>query len=323
MDRLHVSTVALALLLAAGCQQPASQEGGSAPTPPNPTAAAPAPVAGSGGAVASGDPTPAAATAKTPKAPPSPADRALVELKAKARTLLAADRTAIKNQHGYDQAVTRHRRDMAAVGFEERLPLAPLRKGQVEVALVEHLIHHGLTLVQARLGPPEPAEPVPAEHAGRGPYKYATDQIVERTPVVLTVSPAKLAPLEGFFKDVCHRASVMLDLVAVTLSADGKATFTGYAYARRAVTPPKHTTRTPTLAELAVAAGVELPTGHARLSEVEALLDEHRALHTALAGSMKSLGEAHLLGAWFQFYRGRVQDLGARKFPEPMRAAPE
>ena len=246
-----------------------------------------------------------------------------MELKARARTLLVADRTAVKNLRGYEQAVERHRRDMAAVGLEERLPVAPLSKGQIEVALVEHLIHHRLKLVQARLGPPESAPPVPAEHAGRGPYTYLTDQLIERTPLVLQVEPADLTQLQGFFKDVCHRSSVMLDLVAVTLNGDSRASFSGYAYARRAVTPPRHLTSTPTLAELAAIARVEVPRGHPRLAEVDALLDEHRALHTELAKSMTALGEAHLLGALFQFYRGRVADLAARSFPKPMRAAPE
>ena len=309
--RLHqylLLVPAAALLALASCE--ARQQAPSAPAPPQA-----APSAQADGGVGVSDPAAPEAPALAPELV-----RAFAELKAAARKRLAADKAAIKNRLGYEKAVERHRRDMAATGMSQRLRPAPLARPHLELALVGPLKRHELRVAELTLGEPEaPSQPVPAEHAGPGPYRYEIDQIIERTPIALAVRPADDEErLERFYRDLTSHPEVLLELVALRIDGD-VARFTGYAYALREVTPPKHQTATPSLAELAAAAGVTVPRGHPRIGEVEALLAEHRGLHEDLAASMTALGVAHLLGSVFQFYRGRIEELDGRRFPKPMR----
>ena len=290
--------VTLALGLLGACEAPKQ------PGPPATPAAAPIP-------------TPSPASSSKEAAPSAVEDRAIAELKAKAKMALRADRTVVENRLGYEQAVKRHARDAQGTGQADRLPMGPLLLQQVELALVEHLEKHELKAVEVTLGAAEAGPPLPAEHVGEGPYPWKVDQFIERRPLVLTVTSDDPKRLEPFFRAISTRCSLLLELVSVQLQ-EGKARFTGYAYARRDVTPPTHVPTSPSLADLAKEAKVAVPTGHPRLPEVEALLAEHKALLPQLASSMAALGQAHLAGRVFQFYRTRVEEIGRRSFPKPI-----
>ena len=247
----------------------------------------------------------------------SEADRALVELKGAARALVAADRAAIANRLGYEQAVTRHLREMEATGFRRRLPPGAPTADALRPALEAHAAAHGLTLVEVTVSPSEPGDPVPAEHRGEGPYPYAVDQLFTRSAVAIKLRPLDDARLDAFYRTLPSGAGPMLDIAGLREEGD-EATLTGYAYGVRAVTPPVHVVRAPTLEELAIQAAVKAPAGHPRLAEVQALLDEDASLQTDLAGSMAVLGRAHLLGTQFRFFTERVGAIEARPLPKPI-----
>ncbi|MGM0574244.1 MAG: hypothetical protein ACQEXJ_00735 [Myxococcota bacterium] len=252
---------------------------------------------------------------------PDEADRAFVELKAAAKRLVAADRAVLNNRRGYEQAVERHRRDLALFGLNARIPTSAISPGLVEARIRDPAREAGLTVRSVKVGEADEPPPVPAEHRGEGPYRYDVDQVVARHPVTITVTPADEQALRSFFRRALAGEGLMLDLVGVRIEGD-EATFSGQVVRRRDVTPPVHVVETPGLEALADEVGVQVPTGHPRVDEVRALLDEHREMEAKLASAMKALGRAHLLGRLFQFHRGRAKAIERRPFPEPVRVEP-
>lgn len=283
-----------------GCQSDRSGTPESAEAPASPSVAPTADV-----------PAPAAA------AEPSAADKALVALKAEARKVVAADRTAVGNKVSYDQAVERHERNMEGVGLNQKLGSEPLTEASLRVALTRHSLTKGLVIEKVRLGAPPRQPAVPAEHRGKGPYRFQPDQIIATAPLEVVVATDDLGDLEAWWRTLPTGVDPLVELVALSI-ANGRATFHGTAYWRRQVTPPVHVTETPTMAQLAEQARVAIPAGHPRLPEVEALLAEHRSVRAELAPAMAALGKANLLGTLFQFYRQRVGAMESRSFPKPM-----
>ncbi len=286
-----------------------------------------------------GDPPPGAARAasgansgtleeapRPPGAPASPAlspadakaaTQAIAELKAEARKLLAADKAVIANRHGYEQSVAKHLRVMEETGMDLRIPDSSLDAEALEKELAVYAGPLGLSVVQLRLGAAKAPAPLPQRHTKSGPFPYEIDQLFERRPLRLTLRPQDLDALRTFWTNLPRRDAPMLDLPTLLLEDEG-ATFTGFAYSRRAVKPPIHEPRTPTLEELAARASVPIPPGHPRLAEVEGLLAEHRSLSDEIAASLEVLGRSHLMGSWFRFYRGRAKEIEGRAFPTPV-----
>jgi hypothetical protein len=238
-----------------------------------------------------------------------------MELKAAARTLVAADQTAISNKISFEQASERYHRDMAGTGMNRRIPEEAISLEMLRSQLEAHGKKYGkLHIKSVVFGQTVTPKTVPKIHQSVGPYPYDVDQILTRTPISVTVDTVDRDRLKAFYQHLPAGLDTMLDLAAIRFDAS-QATFTGHIYHQRAVTPPIHKTETPSLEALARQAKVSVPKGHPRLGEVEALLAKHGQLHSELAHSMKALGDAHLLGSRFRFYRERAKAIEQRAFP--------
>ena len=259
-------------------------------------------------------------------APPDPAaqaaaDAAVQELKAAARKLLAADKAVVANLLGYEQAIEKHHRDMRGAGMPRRMPDQPITADALRPRIQAHARQYGLELVKFKLATPAEGAPLPATHGGPGPYHYDIAQIIAQIPVVIEVKPSDEAKLRPFFLNLRQIMGPLPDLVTLRVQ-DDRALLYGTLYQRRDISPPRMKIHTPTRDELAAKAGVTLPANHPGLAEVDALLEEHRELHPELSRSIMALGQAHLLGTQFQFYRQRMEAVEKRPLPKPMAAAP-
>lgn len=247
--------------------------------------------------------------------------RALAELKALARRRLAADRAAVQNRLGYEQALARQRRDAEATGMNVRIPTDPVDASLVEAALAAPIRETGGRLRDVRVGVGGAAKAVPATWEVEGPYPFESDQLVMRLPLAVEVEAADDAVLTRVFEVLRRAEGPLLDVDALRIEGES-AIFVGAVYQRREVSPPKHGVASPEVAALAQTAGVALPKDPAALAEVEALLDEDRALATDLGEAIATLSLLDLESRVFQFYRQRAKAVASRGFADLTRASP-
>lgn len=262
-------------------------------------------------------PAPAAHASATPSAvPAADGDRAVTELKAAARRRLAADRAAVANRMGFEQALERLARDARMTRMFQRIPRGVIDPAAVRQALVRHAKAQGIDL-RARdvtLGASPPGQAVPLEHRGAKPYPYTEHQLLEPLPIAIRLRGADEAAAKRFYRLLPGGVEILVDLTARW--RQGRDTWLGGSlYRWRDVTPPRHLVEPPTLGSLAREAGVQIPQGHPRLPEVQALLDQWAPLRPALERVLEAAGRAHLEGARAALYRHKTRAIEGRSLP--------
>ena len=240
-------------------------------------------------------------------------------LRVAARKLLVADTAVVSNQLGYQQAVDRTRREMKELDLQRRMPASPVTAEALRPAVEAIVRQSRLKLIDLKVGSPSARRTVPETHPGPGPYAYHPDQLIAQQPVSITIEATDDEQAAMFFRKLKTLPGPLLDISTVSDAPGGeRLVFAGFVPGLREVKPPLQIVRTPSLSVLARASGVEIPSGDYPTADIQAVLDEHRALHLELNKSMDLLAHTHLLGLQLRFARQRLEANARRSFPQPI-----
>ena len=169
------------------------------------------------------------------------ADAAIIEIKAAARKRLAADRAAVANRLGFEQALEHLARDARMTRMYERIPDGVIDPEALGQALVRYAKGQGvqLSLADVTLGASPPGEAVPLEYRGDHPYPYTEHQLLEPLPISVRLRGAGDAAVERFYRLLPGGVATLVDLTA--RRREGPDTvLSGAIYRWRDVTPPRH-----------------------------------------------------------------------------------
>ncbi len=268
------------------------------------------------GAFGCSSPSPApqvdAVTTSDPDGAPAPVesvapvalDPRAAEVLAAAKKRLAADKALVGNRLGYERDLERQLRQRVDSQMQARLMPATMTPEALEDGLRKAAAEAALVLVSLTIEAPLAPVVVPAEHHGKGAYRYAPDQLYGAYALTARFGGADEAKVGGWL-EALDDAKLPLPFVAKIERVGNDVVVRARCLVEFAVAPPRHVVAPLTIESLAAAAGVEAPPREAfgaELATLDALIAAYTKLMPEIDRTLVALGASHLEAERFRIY---------------------